>query len=244
MGDRQWQTACTRRSWRCGYLACPILKNTGLTLAAILVTHHHADHTGGIKTLVNASDAPVTVYGPKGGKYQPIDVALRHEDNVEIKGLDINFNIKAVPGHTLDHIVYHNPELAVLFCGDTLFSGGCGRVFEGSYTQMFCALKLLSTLPDDTLVYCTHEYTLANLHFALAVEPNNLDLIQYFNHVTHQREQDKITLPTTIAQEKQINPFMRWQHNDVIESAATYSGKTKLSDEEVFSTIRQWKDNF
>lgn len=215
-----------------------------LTLTAILITHHHADHTGGVKELVAACGDQVSVYGPENSEYSPIEHLLTQGSECQLPLLNLSLSVLSLPGHTLDHIAYYSKEHNFVLCGDTLFSGGCGRVFEGSYEQMYQALNKLSELPDNTKIYCTHEYTLANLHFALTVEPENTALVHYFNQVTQLRDNNQITLPTTLAHEKLINPFLRSEQPTVIESAAMYTGEKVMAGLSTFSAIRQWKDNF
>lgn len=245
------------------------IEQHNLTLKAILITHHHADHTGGIEALCEYSSAKnqsVTVFGPHNHKISGLDVMVKEGDlvSIDIMTADnipqvLTLSVIDLPGHTLDHIAYfyqveaegelennanteHNKR--AVFCGDTLFSGGCGRLFEGTPEQMFNSLGKLTALPADTAVYCTHEYTLANLHFSLAVEPNNIELIQYFNRVTWLRENGEISLPSSIAHELKINPFLRAEQPDIIQSASIYAEKTVSSPVEVFTAIRAWKDNF
>ena len=155
------------------------LKKKNLKLKNILITHHHFDHTGGVLELIKNWNPEV--FGPKGGHIKGIDNALEENDSLKI--LDSNFIVYETPGHTLDHIAFYSKDLDALFCGDTLFSGGCGRLFEGTPNQMFESLKKFSDLPDETKVFCAHEYTLSNLKFALEVEPNNNDLLNYYNEV-------------------------------------------------------------
>ena len=214
-------------------------------LAAILITHHHPDHVGGIKKLIDYCQQhkqPVSVYGPKNEDIANCDIKLKEQDQFTIDALGFTFSVLDVPGHTLGHIAYLSENN--LFCGDTLFSAGCGRLFEGSPEQMFYSLNKLAALPEHTKVYCAHEYTLANVNFALAVEPNNFDIIDYFNQVTDLRNKDKATIPSTIKQEKLINPFLRCQQTSVMASASEYSNKTITDPIETFTVIRSWKDNF
>ena len=149
-----------------------------------------------------------------------------------------------MPGHTLGHIAYFCEKEAILFCGDTLFSGGCGRLFEGTHEQLQHSLTHLASLPSNTKVYCTHEYTLANLNFALTVEPSNLDLVNYYNQVTQLREQNLATLPSTIGLERSINPFLRCEQPEIIESTECYTDERQPDTLAVFTALRQWKDNF
>jgi len=221
------------------------LQTHNLALKEILITHHHNDHTGGIKALLAYAEQnnwEVTVFGPQNEKIPACDVRLSEGDEVVVSGIEMAFSIIDIPGHTLGHIAYYQDGL--LFCGDTLFSGGCGRVFEGTPEQMHQSLLKLKNLPDDTLVFCAHEYTQSNLEFALNVEPNNLNLINYFNHVTNLRNNGKSTIPTSIGLEKNINPFLRTENSEIIESANLYSESANNSDSAVFKVIREWKNNF
>ena len=216
------------------------LSKNNLSLESILITHHHFDHTGGITDL--ASKWNPKVYGPKGGHIKGIDSELTENSKITI--LDTEFHIFETPGHTLDHIAYYSKDIGSLFCGDTLFSGGCGRLFEGTPLQMFDSLKKFSDLPEETKVYCTHEYTLSNLTFALEVEPNNVDLKKYFEKVSSLRDSNQISLPSSILLENKINPFLRTSVSQVKENAENYAKKQNLQPAEVLAAIRDWKDNF
>lgn len=195
-----------------------------LTLAQIWLTHWHKDHIGGVPYLVANRNIPV--YGPREelSKIPFITHPLQHENTFKFNDLEVE--IIAVPGHTLGHIVYFIDSLNALFCGDTLFAMGCGRVFEGSFEQMYQSLNRLAALPPRTRVYCTHEYTLANAEFALAAEPDNLAIQARHAQVAALRLEQKISLPSTIEQELQTNPFLRTQSL------------------EEFQKLRQWKDHF
>ncbi|PKI16719.1 hydroxyacylglutathione hydrolase [Colwellia sp. 12G3] len=221
------------------------LQNNNLVLAAILITHHHSDHVGGIKKLLEYAKAKawsVTVYGPASENIAQLDVTLKEHDTVNLTELDCHFNILDLPGHTKGHIAYHNDK--ILFCGDTLFSGGCGRLFEGTPQQMHHSLTKLANLPEETLIYCAHEYTQANLAFALAVEPNNSVLHNYVMQVNEKRQQNQATIPSNIALERQINPFLRCHEQSIKLAAQAYSNQNQSSNSDVFSVIRSWKDNF
>ncbi|WP_434557486.1 hydroxyacylglutathione hydrolase [Pseudomonas sp. Z5-35] len=210
----------------------------GWVLSDILVTHHHHDHVGGVQALKNATNA--TVYGPANEQIPARDVAL--EDNAKVKVLGLDFDVYAVPGHTLGHIAYYHHGL--LFCGDTLFAAGCGRLFEGTPQQMHHSLGRLAALPEDTLVYCTHEYTLSNLKFAAAVEPANPDVAARLEKVIQQRDQGVITLPSTLALEKLTNPFLRTAETSVKQKADERNGQRNQTPSEVFAALRAWKDKF
>ena len=216
-----------------------------LVLTSILITHHHADHVGGINQLrqyCNERAWPLTVYGPATEAKTFHDVSLIENDNVELAELGITLNVIDIPGHTLGHIAYlydYN-----LFCGDTLFSGGCGRIFEGTPQQMFESLQKLSALPSQTRVFCAHEYTLANLEFALSVEPENIELIQYYNHAKQLRKQNITTIPSSILLEKKVNPFLRCDHKTVQNAASSYGHNAVNSTLDTFTIIRQWKNEY
>jgi len=210
----------------------------GWTLGDILVTHHHHDHVGGVESLKSATNA--TVYGPASETIPARDIALG--DNARINVLGLDFDVHAVPGHTLGHIAYYHRGL--LFCGDTLFAAGCGRLFEGTPEQMHHSLSRLAALPEDTLVYCTHEYTLSNLKFAAAVEPDNPDVATRLEKVVEQRNQGVMTLPSTLALEKLTNPFLRTAETSVKQKADERNGQRNQTPSEVFAALRAWKDKF
>ncbi len=215
-----------------------------LNLAGILITHHHYDHTGGVAQLV-ANHKNVFVYGPASTNFKPLDKKLNEGDSIEIA--DLSFEIFEVGGHTLDHIAYFaqpTNEAPLLFCGDTLFTGGCGRVFEGTPNQMYQSLQKLSKLPPNTRVFCAHEYTQSNLKFAQAVEPTNQTLLNRYIETAKAREIDQTTVPSVLAQELATNPFLRCAENDVKKSAEQHTGYSLKEPAEVFRVIRAWKDNF
>lgn len=219
-----------------------VLEDKALQLESILVTHHHADHIGGVDALRDATGA--RVYGPAGERIPAPYVPLREGDVAHAMGLD--FQVIDVPGHTAGHIAYYTPKVnarPLLFCGDTLFSGGCGRLFEGTPAQMLASLDKLAALPAQTCVCCTHEYTLSNLRFALAVEPHNADLIAYNAECVKLRERDQPTLPTSIARELLVNPFLRTRQATV-KTAASHFDAAAHDDISVFAAIRQWKNQF
>lgn len=217
-----------------------VLDARGLTLATILVTHHHGDHTGGVEILATRHGVPV--FGPAAEDIPCRTVPLSGGENVELASLGLRFDVIAVPGHTRGHIAYVGH--GALFCGDTLFSGGCGRLFEGTPAQMLASLDALSALPTETLVYCAHEYTASNLKFALAVEPGNAALVSYAWEVARLREKHEATIPTTIGRERAINPFLRTRERAIREAAAEFSGRPAQDDAEAFRQVREWKNGF
>lgn len=217
------------------------LSEKRLELKGILITHHHWDHTNGIDDLL-AQFRDIPVFGPSAGTVKQVTQPLAAGDEITLPEFDVRFSVLDVPGHTLDHIAYVG-EIA-LFCGDTLFSGGCGRLFEGTPAQMHSSLTLLKQLPESLPVYCTHEYTTANLAFALTVDPGNSDLQAYDSWVKTQRENQLPTLPSSIGRELAINPFLRTENHDIKSSVERYAAKVLHSEVEVFAGLRSWKDNF
>jgi hydroxyacylglutathione hydrolase len=219
------------------------LDDLGLKLDAILVTHHHPDHVGGVDALRDATGAQV--FGPARERIPEPTARLSEGDMIEVLGL--HFEVLDVPGHTAGHIAYYCQEFEgapLLFCGDTLFSGGCGRLFEGTAAQMHASLAKLAALPGETRVCCTHEYTLGNLKFATAVEPANSQLNHYRQQCAARRSQGEPTLPSTIALELQVNPFLRTREPAVVQAALAH-GATDANDEvAVFAALRQWKNEF
>lgn len=194
----------------------------GVGLASILITHHHWDHTDGLLPLLEQYQVPV--YGPSNPKIKGISDPVKEGERFTPAGLECEFVVFETPGHTLDHLSFYTPGL--LFCGDTLFSAGCGRMFEGTAPQFFDSLRKLAELPPATRVYCTHEYTAANLRFAQAAEPENQAIAAAQQEVQQWRNQQQPSLPSSIARELEINPFLR------------------AKDAEKFAELRQWKDNF
>jgi len=223
--------------------AGPVLDYLGrekLALAAILATHHHPDHVGGIAALLERHEVPV--YGPRNEPIATLTRAVSEGDTVTIPELGVSFSVLDIPGHTRAHVAYYGA--GSLFCGDTLFACGCGRLFEGTAEQMFASLGKLAALPDDTKVYCGHEYTLANIGFAKAVEPENAALTRREKRDQGLRKSGKPTLPSTLGEEKATNPFLRCGEPAVIESANKYLGARIADPVRVFAAIRDWKNRF
>jgi hydroxyacylglutathione hydrolase len=216
------------------------LASENLRLAAILATHHHQDHVGGIAEILQHHAVPV--YGPRGEPIATLTHPVDGGDRVTLKELGVSFEVLSIPGHTRAHVAYYGANM--LFCGDTLFACGCGRVFEGTPQQLHASIEKLMALPDATLVYCGHEYTLANIGFAKAVEPGNAALLERETTDAQLRRENRPTLPSTIGREKATNPFCRVTRPAVIDSANKYLG-TRVSDPAgVFAALRQWKNQF
>lgn len=209
-------------------------------LTDILITHHHNDHVGGVLRLKAATGA--RVYGPATETIPGRDEALSDHDTLEVLGQRLS--VIAVPGHTLGHIAYYQADHGWLFSGDTLFAAGCGRLFEGTPAQMHQSLSRFAALDDATLVYCAHEYTLSNLRFAQAVEPDNADIAQRIEDAQRLREQNIPTVPSNLALEKRTNPFMRVSETSVKQKADERAPGASASPVGVFTALRAWKDKF
>ncbi len=224
-----------------------------LTLTAILITHHHGDHVGGIKGLLdwchkdNKDNKDIPVYGPASENIPYRTHDLSEGDAVSIAAPMLAFQVVDVPGHTSGHIAYYAVKEGWLFCGDTLFAGGCGRLFEGTAAQMQASLAKLAALPGETQFFCAHEYTLSNLRFAAAVEPSNAALQARIVTDTAKRAQNLPTVPSTIAIERATNPFLRWDSEEVKLAAARASpaiNAVNALPDLVFGAIREWKNRF
>ena len=216
-----------------------VLKREGLALTAILITHHHADHQGGVASLL--AHYPAAVFGPAVESITALSRPLRGGETIDLPGIGVKFEVIAVPGHTRGHLAYYGS--GCLFCGDTLFGAGCGRVFEGTMAQMLASLTLLAALPEETAVYCAHEYTQANLRFALAADPGNRLLQQRVDDVAQARAKGEASVPSTLALEKETNPFLRCAEPALI--AAAQRRVAQANDPlAVFTVLRDWKNVF
>lgn len=222
--------------------ATPVLAaaKTGLRPTAILLTHHHPDHCGGVAALLESWPA-LPVFAPDDPRIGNVTERIGESDHVQLKG--VAFNVMAVPGHTLSHVAYHTPA-GVLFCGDTLFSLGCGRLFEGTPAQMLASLDRLAALPPTTAVCCGHEYTLANAAFARAVDPANDALRRRTEEAQAMRQAGNPTLPSTLADELAANPFLRVDSSAVCAAVATRLGGGPRDRIETFAELRRWKDGY
>ena len=223
--------------------AAPVLAHldaNGLQLAAIITTHHHADHVGGNTALLAKYNVPV--FGPAGERIPGITRKLIEGDLIEVPEIGLQLEVIDVPGHTAGHIAYFGAGL--LFCGDTLFSSGCGRLFEGTAAQMQASLAKLAALPPETLVYCAHEYTLANLKFAAAAEPGNAAVRARALAARAALDRGHPSVPSTLETELAANPFLRTREPALIDAASRFAGQALASQVEVFAALRVWKDGF
>jgi hydroxyacylglutathione hydrolase len=221
--------------------ATPVIeyaKINHLTLSYILVTHHHYDHAGGLKELIETFPG-VIIFGPQDERIPLVNHVVKDEDVIHIPPFD--FRILSIPGHTSTHICYQEPSNQWVFCGDTLFSGGCGRVFDGTMEQLYNSLQTLKALPDNTLVYCAHEYTRDNLRFAASIEPQNETITSYQKHL--EEEPNSNSLPSKIGLEKRINPFLR-THEPSLAYISKQAGLDPKDSFKLFAYLRQQKDAF
>jgi hydroxyacylglutathione hydrolase len=218
-----------------------LLEAQNLALDAILVTHHHDDHIGGIPDLLHAFPA-AKVYAPHQERYTFRHEPVGEDDIVELDALSLSLNVMETPGHTLGHVVYYGANS--LFCGDTLFSCGCGRLFEGSCQQLYHSLRRLASLPSETRVYCTHEYTRHNIEFARMLDPDNPKLQQRESEVERLLALHRPTLPTTIGLETATNPFLRCDSVTIQLAAARHASLAKQDPLSVFCALRQLRNDF
>lgn len=229
-----------------GEVADQAVRRLGLQLTDVLITHHHADHVGGLGVLRTAWPE-VCVHGPDNPKITGIDHRVRPGERFELPALGLTLEVLGVPGHTLDHLAYGvrqhgNDPRPMLFCGDTLFAGGCGRLFEGTAVQMHASLTSLAAWPQQTLIYCAHEYTASNLRFALKVEPDNAALRDRAQRVAQARENNEATVPSTLAEEWRTNPFLRVAEPAVLAAASAWTGQVLSDPIACLAAVRAWKD--
>lgn len=218
-----------------------VLDINNLQLTSILITHHHWDHTDGVIELSNHYGA--NVIGPKDNRIKNINYIINEESTIDVK-MPFKIEIIFTPGHTSTHISYYIPELKALFPGDTIFSAGCGRIFEGTYEVLFSTLNKINKMPSDTHIYCAHEYTMNNLKFANMVNPKNRDLKLFTLESSNLISKGKSTIPTKLSTEKKINPFLRTDDIDIIESVKNKFILDDTSTQNIFKYLRLWKDTF
>ncbi|HEX2493293.1 MAG TPA: hydroxyacylglutathione hydrolase [Steroidobacter sp.] len=216
------------------------LADRALSLSGLLITHHHPDHVGGVPELT--AQRRIATFAPANERTPGDAVRVREGDPAYFPELGLAFSVLDVPGHTAGHIAFVGH--GAVFCGDTLFSGGCGRLFEGTAEQMSKSLGKLAALPPDTLVYCAHEYTISNLRFELAVEPDNAQAAAYLEECRGKRERDEPTVPTTMRRERTVNPFLRCDQESVRRAAEARAGRRLQNQAEIFAVVREWKDGF
>ena len=222
--------------------SAPVIKSlmdNNLELTDILITHHHNDHIGGVSELKKVFPK-VNIFGPSDSRI-PANNIVKDEDTIKLDSLNEEFRVLDVRGHTNSHIAYYFDKK--LFCGDTLFSCGCGRLFEGTYNEMYQSLLKIKNLPKKTLLYCAHEYTLDNIGFAKIVEPDNKDLLRKEKEVLYLRKNNKYTVPSLLEEELKINPFLRFNNINVKKSVEKHFKKEFMNESEIFKYTREWKDN-
>jgi hydroxyacylglutathione hydrolase len=217
-----------------------VLEKRELELSAVLLTHHHGDHVGGVGDIIRRHGAPV--FGPAREQIPNVDHPVEEDDLVPLLAFDFDLEVISVPGHTAGHIAFLGPNFALV--GDTLFAGGCGRIFEGTPEQMLASLKRLAALSGETSVYCAHEYTVANLRFAREVEPSNRALEERLESAIQLREGGRPTVPSTISEELETNPFLRCHLAPVAGAAEEWYGQDFANELEVFTAVRSWKDGW
>lgn len=215
------------------------IEQNGWKLRAILLTHHHYDHTDGIEALTRLADIPV--YGPAHESIKGLTHPLTEGDIIDFDDMGIHLKVLDTPGHTRGHICFYGNNM--LFSGDTLFAAGCGRIFEGTATQMYESLEKIRVLPETTQIYCAHEYTLQNLEFARVAEPDNRAIIERLERVKELRAQGKPSIPSTLAEELLSNPFLRSQQSVLAQNAAAFAKRVLTGPAEVFAVVRRWKDS-
>ncbi len=216
------------------------LRSNKLELTEILITHHHADHIGGIRSLKSAFPN-AKVYGPARERIPMVDISLKQDDEIELGELG-KYRVLDVPGHTSGHIAYYGENS--LFIGDTVFACGCGRLFEGTAAQMVNSFEKIKALPLETKIYCAHEYTLSNIRFAKAVDPENDALFKREKECAALREKDTPTVPFTLEDELKTNPFFGYERPEIRQAASRQTGINKLNSVGTFAAIRSWKDSF
>jgi hydroxyacylglutathione hydrolase len=216
------------------------LESLGLRLTSVLVTHHHGDHVGGLGELLDVYPG-LAIYGPDDGRIRRLTHRVRDGDRVQPAGLKSRFQVLGLPGHTKSHLGFQGPGL--LFCGDTLFAGGCGRVFDGTFEELSDSLRRIAALDPRTLCYCAHEYTVSNLGFALWVEPERAAIVERLAQAQETRRQGLPTVPSTLALELATNPFLRTGEPDPIAAAERFAGRPLSGHREVFEALRRWKDS-
>ena len=211
-----------------------------LVLSGILITHHHSDHVGGVTALTAGTRVPV--FGPMNCSFENITHRVTAGESLSITPHSAVYHVMNVPGHTLDHVAYYTE--GVLFCGDTLFAGGCGRLFEGTAAQMYASLQAIAGLPDDTKLYCAHEYTLNNLRFAEHVEPDNPHIVSRMAAVKALRDKGRPSVPSFLFEEKQTNPFLRCDRSTIIRHVEQRTSCSLKDPIQVFAALREWKNHF
>ena len=227
--------------------AAPVLqwlRRHGREVGMIMITHHHADHIGGVMELLRHFPR-AEVVAPSDPRISMTTRTVSEPDLVDIEDISASFSVLDFPGHTQSHIGYYckfDDSHASLFCGDTLFACGCGRLFEGTAQQMYTSLRKIYRLPEHTKIYCAHEYTLGNIAFAKRVEPQNSALLSRAEEALRMRSDSIPTVPSVLRQEKATNPFLRASTPSVQRAVQTYYNQSFVSPVQVFAAVRSWKD--